>query len=103
MKQVFDFSTITKFTKSSTKNSLEFIILGVMYYLIAKYSLDYKLLYPDWVLTLYLEPGARFIFYILMYFIANNNPVRGIMYFILIIFVHIDVIQYGKSIPKIMN
>lgn len=95
MKQIL----LNTLTKHRTRIP-EFVILAILYYLIQKYSLDYKLLYPDWVLTLYLEPGARFIFYILMYFIANYNPVQGVLYFILIIFVHIDVLQYGMPIAS---
>jgi hypothetical protein len=72
------------------------VILLVILYFVYKYSLDIQLIYPEWILDLYLEPFNRFMMYILLFIIANINIKYGILYFVFIIFLQIDIYQYIK-------
>ena len=77
-------------------NICNFFILTILLYFIYVYSLDIKLVYPEWILDLYLEPFNRFIMYMLLFMITKININYGILYFVFIIFLQIDIYQYIK-------
>ncbi len=85
-----------KLSKKNLYNIFDITILIVIIYFVYKYSLDIKLIYPEWILDLYLEPFNRFIMYMLLFVISHISIKYGILYFVFIIFLQIDIYQYIK-------
>lgn len=81
---------------NNVRDIISYIILAVVVYLVNAYSLDIKLLYPEWILDFYLEPFNKFLLYLALFVIGNISKTYGILYFVFIIFAHIDVLQYMK-------
>lgn len=75
-------------------NTFVFII---SLYIILRYSLDLKIVYPENFLDLYEEPIIRFILYILLFIISNYNITIAILLFIIIIFLELDYILFIKD------
>lgn len=72
------------------------IILIISLSLVYKYCLDIKLLYPEWILDIYFEPFNRFVLYMLLFVLARINPTYAIIYLIVLIFGHIDILLFIK-------
>ena len=72
------------------------LFIGVLY-IIYKYSLDFKVIYPRYLLELYEEPLFKMILYILLYVISNYNIKYGVMYFIFLVFLEFDYILFVKK------
>lgn len=66
-------------------------------YIILRYSLDLKIVYPENFLDLYEEPIIRFILYLLLFIISNYNITIAILLFIIIIFLELDYILFIKD------
>ena len=81
---------------NNARDIISYIILAIVVYLVNAYSLDVKLLYPEWILDFYLEPFNKFLLYLALFVIGNISKTYGILYFVFIIFAHIDVLQYMK-------
>lgn len=75
-------------------NTFVFII---SLYIILRYSLDLKIVYPENFLDLYEEPIIRFILYLLLFIISNYNITIAILLFIIIIFLELDYILFIKD------
>jgi len=75
-------------------NTFVFII---SLYIILRYSLDLKIVYPENFLDLYEEPIIRIILYLLLFIISNYNITLAILLFIIIIFLELDYILFIKD------
>ena len=75
-------------------NTFVFII---SLYIILRYSLDLKIVYPENFLDLYEEPIIRIILYLLLFIISNYNITLAILLFIIIIFLKLDYILFIKD------
>lgn len=75
-------------------NTFVFII---SLYIILRYSLDLKIVYPENFLDLYEEPIIRFILYLLLFIISNYNITIAILLFIIVIFLELDYILFIKD------
>ena len=60
------------------------LFIGVLY-IIYKYSLDFKVIYPKYLLELYEEPLFKIVLYLLLFIVSNVSQKYGVMYLIFII------------------
>ena len=80
------------------KNELfELLLFIVTLYVIFRYSLNFKVIYPKLLLELYEEPLFKMILYLLLFIIANQNIKYGLMFFIFLIFLEFDYILFVKE------
>lgn len=76
---------------------LEILLFILTLYIIFRYSLDFKVIYPRFLLELYEEPLFKIILYLLLYIISNYSIKYGIMYFIFLIFLEFDYLLFIKE------
>jgi hypothetical protein len=76
--------------RNRVQYKLQLLSLIISMYIILRYSLDFKIIYPEWLIELYDEPMFRMILLFMVYFIANINVTYSILYFIFLIFLEYD-------------
>lgn len=71
------------------KNIKSFILI-LSIYIILQYSLDLKIIYPNWLIEIYHEPIFKIFLLSLLYILSNIDIIYGIIYFIFYIFIEYD-------------
>ena len=83
--------------KLNKNEILEILLFILSLYIIFRYSLDFKVIYPRILLELYEEPLFKIILYLVLYVISNYSIKYGIMYFIFLVFLEFDYILFIKE------
>lgn len=86
-----------KFKNIDHKFYLDKLVLIVLIYIIIRYSLDFKIIYPDFILDIYDEPLFKMILYVSLFVVANYNIFYGLLYFILLVFMEFDYRLFYKD------
>ena len=83
--------------KNITGNILDKFILIIALYIVIRYSLDFKVVYPQIILEMYEETLFKMFLYLLLFIIMNYNLTYGILYFIFLMFLEFDNILFMKE------
>ena len=88
---------IKLFKINNIKKKLDYFLLILIIYILIRYSLDFKVIYPEIILEL----NEQYIFKILLYFslfiISNYNLTYGLLYFIFLLFLEFDNMLFMKD------
>jgi hypothetical protein len=76
---------------------LEISLLTLSIYVLLRFSLDFKVIYPKLLLELYEEPMFKIVLYLLLYILSTVNIKYAILYFIFLIFFEFDYILFIKE------
>lgn len=76
---------------------LEIFLLTLLIYVLFRFSLDFKVIYPKLLLELYEEPMFKIVLYLLLYILSTVNIKYAILYFIFLIFLEFDYILFIKE------
>jgi hypothetical protein len=76
---------------------LHSITLSIIIYVLLYYSLDFKVVYPKYLLELYSEPMFKILLYLSLFYLANINITYAIYYFIMIVFLEFDYLLFNKN------
>jgi len=79
------------------KTVINNIIFLIVFYIIFRYSLDFKIIYPDFLLDLYDEPLFKFSLYLLLFILSNYNITYSIFFFIFLMFLEFDYMVFIKK------
>ena len=86
-----------KLSKFNFRKYTDYILFVLIIYILIRYSLDFKVIYPDIILEL----NEQYIFKILLYFslfiISNYNLTYGLLYFIFLLFLEFDNMLFMKD------
>jgi hypothetical protein len=88
---------IFNLTKLNYRNIFNNLLLILILYLIIRYSLDFKIIYPNILLELNEQYIFKILLLILLIVITNYNLTYGILYFIFLIFLEFDNILFMKD------
>lgn len=83
--------------KFNKDDILEIFLLTLSIYVLLRYSLDFKVIYPKILLELYEEPMFKIVLYILLYILSTINIKYAIVFFIFLIFLEFDYILFIKE------
>jgi len=83
--------------KLNKNNILEISLLTLSIYVLLRFSLDFKVIYPKLLLELYEEPMFKIVLYLLLYILSTVNIKYAILYFIFLIFLEFDYILFIKE------
>jgi len=83
--------------KFNKDNILEILLLTLSIYVLLRYSLDFKVIYPKILLELYDEPMFKIVLYILLYILSTINIKYAIVFFIFLVFLEFDYILFIKE------
>jgi|TARA_B100000900_G_C20601418_1_gene725840 hypothetical protein len=83
--------------KFNKDNILEILLLTLSIYVLLRYSLDFKVIYPKILLELYEEPMFKIVLYILLYILSTINIKYAIVFFIFLVFLEFDYILFIKE------
>lgn len=83
--------------KFNKDNILEILLLTLSMYVLLRYSLDFKVIYPKILLELYEEPMFKIVLYILLYILSTINIKYAIVFFIFLVFLEFDYILFIKE------
>jgi len=83
--------------KLNKNNILEISLLTLSIYVLLRFSLDFKVIYPKLLLELYEEPMFKIVLYLLLYILSTVNIKYAILYFIFLIFFEFDYILFIKE------
>lgn len=83
--------------KLNKNDILEISLLTLSIYVLFRFSLDFKVIYPKFLLELYEEPMFKIVLYLLLYFLSTLNIKYAILYFIFLIFLEFDYILFIKE------
>jgi len=83
--------------KLNKNDILEISLLTLSIYVLFRFSLDFKVIYPKLLLELYEEPMFKIILYLLLYILSTVNIKYAILYFIFLIFLEFDYILFIKE------
>lgn len=72
------------------KTNLDYMLLIVVLYIVIRYSLDFKVVYPEKLLELHEQYIFKILLYVSLFFITNYNLTYGLLYFIFLIFLEFD-------------
>jgi hypothetical protein len=88
---------IFNLTKLNYRSIFNNLLLILILYLIIRYSLDFKIIYPNILLELNEQYIFKILLLILLIVITNYNLTYGILYFIFLIFLEFDNILFMKD------
>ena len=80
--------------KLNKNDILEISLLTLSIYVLFRFSLDFKVIYPKLLLELYEEPMFKIVLYLLLYILSTVNIKYAILYFIFLIFLEFDYILF---------
>jgi len=83
--------------KLNKNDILEISLLTLSIYVLFRFSLDFKVIYPKFLLELYEEPMFKIVLYLLLYFLSTLNIKYAILYFIFLTFLEFDYILFIKE------
>ena len=83
--------------KLNKNDILEISLLTLSIYVLFRFSLDFKVIYPKLLLELYEEPMFKIVLYLLLYILSTVNIKYAILYFIFLIFFEFDYILFIKE------
>jgi hypothetical protein len=83
--------------KLNKNDILEISLLTLSIYVLFRFSLDFKVIYPKLLLELYEEPMFKIVLYLLLYILSTVNIKYAILYFIFLIFLEFDYILFIKE------
>jgi len=83
--------------KFNKDDILEIFLLTLSIYVLLRYSLDFKVIYPKILLELYEEPMFKIVLYILLYILSTINIKYAIVFFIFLVFLEFDYILFIKE------
>lgn len=83
--------------KFNKDDILEIFLLTLSIYVLLRYSLDFKVIYPKILLELYEEPMFKIVLYILLYILSIINIKYAIVFFIFLVFLEFDYILFIKE------
>ena len=83
--------------KFNKDDILEIFLLTLSIYVLLRYSLDFKVIYPKILLELYDEPMFKIVLYILLYILSTINIKYAIVFFIFLVFLEFDYILFIKE------
>jgi hypothetical protein len=86
----------TKLSKIDTKKYIDYILFILIIYVLIRYSLDFKVIYPEIILELNEQYIFKILLYLSLFIIANYNITYGILYFIFLVFLEFDNILFMK-------
>ena len=69
------------------------ILITLLFFTTAEYSIDMKRVYPFWMLHSFSEPYIRFLLYTLVYVLSCYNIQISILFGIIVVLLHIDYIN----------
>jgi hypothetical protein len=76
---------------------LQLFLLILSIYIVFRFSLDFKVIYPKLLLELYEEPIFKIVLYLFLYILSTINLKYSILYFIFLIFLEFDYILFIKE------
>jgi hypothetical protein len=79
---------------------VQIIIGSVFVLIIIEYGLDLKKPYPQWTIEVFDEPLVRFTSYVFIYTLTCWSPLLSILAAILVVFLHLDHINFAKKQHK---
>jgi hypothetical protein len=69
------------------------ILITLLFFATAEYSIDMKRTYPFWIMRLFSEPYIRFLLYTLVYVLSCYNIQVSLLFGIIVVLLHIDYIN----------
>ena len=86
-----------KFNSYNIYDLLDLLLFTGVLYIIYKYSLDFKVIYPKYLLELYEEPLFKMLLYLLLFIVSNISQKYGVMFLIFLVFLEFDYILFVKK------
>lgn len=86
-----------KLSKFNFRKYTDYILFVLIIYILIRYSLDFKVIYPDIILELNEQYIFKILLYLSLFIIANYNITYGILYFIFLLFLEFDNILFMKD------
>jgi len=86
-----------KLSKFNFRKYTDYILFVLIIYILIRYSLDFKVIYPDIILELNEQYIFKILLYLSLFIIANYNITYGILYFIFLLFLEFDNMLFMKD------
>lgn len=86
-----------KLSKFNFRKYTDYILFVLIIYILIRYSLDFKVIYPDIILELNEQYIFKILLYLSLFIIANYNTTYGILYFIFLLFLEFDNMLFMKD------
>ncbi len=86
-----------KLSKFNFRKYTDYILFVLIIYILIRYSLDFKVIYPDIILELNEQYIFKILLYLSLFIIANYNTTYGILYFIFLLFLEFDNVLFMKD------
>lgn len=83
--------------KIKSKETINNLLLILIIYILLRYSFDFKVIYPVFLLELNEQYIFKIVLYLLLFMIANYNITYGILYFIFLLFLEFDNMLFMKE------
>jgi hypothetical protein len=72
---------------------INIILITLLFFTTAEYSIDMKRIYPFWMMQSFSEPYIRFLLYTLVYVLSCYNIQISLLFGIIVVLLHIDYIN----------
>lgn len=72
---------------------INIIIITLLSFTAAEYSIDMKRVYPLWMIQSFSEPYIRFLLYTFVYILSCYNIQISLLFGIIVVLLHIDYIN----------
>lgn len=69
------------------------ILITLLFFATAEYSIDMKRIYPFWVMQSFSEPYIRFLSYAIVYILSCYNIQLSLLFGVIVVLLHIDYIN----------
>jgi|TARA_E500000178_G_scaffold346530_1_gene398299 hypothetical protein len=79
------------------KEVFDNLLLIIIIYVLLRYSLDFKVIYPEFLLELNEYYIFKIFLYLLLFIISNYNITYGLLYFIFLLFLEFDNMLFMKE------
>ena len=86
-----------KLSKFNFRKYTDYILFVLIIYILIRYSLDFKVIYPDIILELNEQYIFKILLYLSLFIIDNYNITYGILYFIFLLFLEFDNMLFMKD------
>lgn len=83
--------------KLNIKDFFNNLIIILIIYILLRYSLDFKVIYPMFLLELNEHYIFKILLYLLLFIISNYNTTYGLLYFIFLLFLEFDNMLFMKE------
>lgn len=83
--------------KINYKEVFDNLLLIIIIYVLLRYSLDFKVIYPEFLLELNEYYIFKIFLYLLLFIISNYNITYGLLYFIFLLFLEFDNMLFMKE------